>query len=109
MDIHEYLTRDGRSPFGVWLHRLRDVRARARIRVRLDRVRLGNLGDYRALGDGVYDLRLPYGPGYRIYFGITKPATVILLGGGDKRMQRRDIEQAKRYWADYLDFENDSH
>ncbi len=70
MDIREYLTHDGQSPFALWLRGLRDRRAGARIRVRLDRVRLGNLGDYRALGEGVYESRIAQGPGYRVYFGL---------------------------------------
>ncbi len=106
MDIQEYLTSEGRSPFGVWLRGLRDVRARARIRIRLDRVRLGNLGDYRSVGDGVYELRLAFGPGYRLYFGVVDRATVVLLAGGTKRMQQNDIYRAKNYWTDYLDREN---
>ena len=107
MDIQEYVTRDGRSPFGTWLRGLRDVQARARIRVRLDRVRLGNLGDYRSVGDGVYELRLTYGPGYRLYFGVVDRAKMILLAGGDKSGQQRDIARAKNYWADYLDRDDD--
>jgi putative addiction module killer protein len=106
MDIQEYLTSDGRSPFGIWLHGLRDVRARARIRIRLDRVRLGNPGDYRSVGDGVYELRLAYGPGYRLYFGVVDRTTMVLLAGGTKRTQQRDIIRAKHYWTDYLDREN---
>ncbi len=107
MDIQEYVTRDGRSPFGAWLRSLRDVHARARIRVRLDRVRLGNLGDYRTVGNSVYELRLTYGPGYRLYFGVVDRTTLILLAGGDKGTQKRDIARARGYWADYLDRDDD--
>ncbi len=103
MDIQEYVTREGRSPFGMWLRGLRDVRARARIRIRLDRVRLGNPGDYRSVGDGVYELRLTFGPGYRLYFGVVDRITLVLLTGGNKSTQQRDIDRAKNYWADYLD------
>jgi len=106
MDIREYLTLDGRSPFDVWLRALRDRRARARIRIRLDRVYLGNLGDYRSVGDGVYELRVPYGPGYRVYFGLVTPSEMILLTGGDKSSQRRDIERARDYWFDYRNRED---
>jgi putative addiction module killer protein len=59
----EYVTAEGRIPFREWMHALRDIRARARIRVRLNRVRLGNFGDAKSVGDGVYELRIPYGPG----------------------------------------------
>ena len=106
MDIQEYVTRDGRSPFGTWLRDLRDVRARARIRVRLDRVRLGNPGDYRSVGDGVYELRLTYGPGYRLYFGVVDRTTLVLLTDGVKSTQQRDIDRAKNYWTDYLDHDD---
>ena len=102
MDIQEYVTSDGRSPFDTWLRGLRDVQARARIRVRLDRVRLGNLGDYRTVGGGVFELRLAYGPGYRLYFAIEDRATLVLLTGGTKSTQQRDIDRAKTCWADYL-------
>ena len=96
MDIQEYVTRDGRSPFATWLRGLRDVQARARIRVRLDRVRLGNLGDYRSVGDGVYELRLTYGPGYRLYFTRRRRTEIVMLVGGDKSTRTRDIERAQR-------------
>lgn len=66
--LQEYLTPDGKNPFRKWLHALRDVRARAKVRIRLNRVRLGNFGDAKAVGGGVLELRIPYGPGYRVYF-----------------------------------------
>jgi putative addiction module killer protein len=100
-EVREYLSQDGKSPFSTWLHKLRDPRARARIRVRLDRIRLGNLGDHKSLGDGVYELRVPFGPGYRVYFGREEHRVILLLCGGDKSSQRKDIETAKGYWADY--------
>ena len=64
----------------------------------MNRVRAGNFGDCRALGDGVWELRLQFGPGYRIYFGRSEVGSIVLLCGGDKRSQRRDIERAKTYW-----------
>ena len=100
-DLREYLTADGRSPFADWLQGLRDRRARARIDTRLARVRLGNLGDYHAVGEGVYELRVFYGPGYRVYFGFEARRVVLLLAGGVKDAQPRDIAAAKAYWADY--------
>lgn len=78
-----------------------DPQARARIRVRLDRVRLGNLGDCRPVGEGVHELRVDYGPGYRVYFGQSGGTIVVLLCGGDKRAQEQDIKQAKAYWDEY--------
>jgi len=100
-ELREYLTEIGHNPFREWLHSLRDVQARARIRVRLDRVRLGNLGDCRPVGEGVTELRLDFGPGYRLYLGQDGDMLVILLCGGDKRTQSRDIATAKQYWQSY--------
>jgi len=74
---------------------------RAKIRVRLNRVRLGNLGDCSSVGSGVSELRVPYGPGYRVYFGRQGGAVVVLLCGGDKRTQSRDIRQAQEFWQDH--------
>lgn len=88
-------------PFSEWLISLRDNKARAKIRVRLDRVSLGNLGDCHGVGDGVQELRIDYGPGYRVYFGQVGSTIVLLLCGGDKNTQAKDIEQAKHYWNEY--------
>ncbi len=100
-EIREYLSEKGDSPFGNWLADLRDFRARARIRIRLDRLRLGNLGDCSSVGGGVLEMRLFYGPGYRVYFGLQGANVVVLLYGGTKSTQQRDIRQAKAFWANY--------
>ncbi len=100
-ELQIYVTEDGRAPFSDWLASLRDTKARAKIRVRLDRVGLGNLGDCHGVGDGVQELRIDYGPGYRVYFGQVGSTIVLLLCGGDKSTQTKDIEQAKRYWSEY--------
>jgi putative addiction module killer protein len=83
------------------LHSLPDIKGRARIRERINRVRLGNMGDCEPVGEGVYELRIHAGPGYRIYFGQEGNAIVILLCGGSKRNQKADIRTAKRLWFDY--------
>jgi putative addiction module killer protein len=100
-EIREYLTEAGDNPFRDWLHSLKDIQARARIRVRLNRVRLGNFGDCKPVGEGVMELRMDFGPGYRAYFGQNADVLVILLCGGDKRTQARDIEKAKLFWHSY--------
>jgi putative addiction module killer protein len=100
IEIREYLTQDGRNPFREWLLNLRDREARARIRIRIDRVSLGNFGDWRSVGSGVGELRIAHGPGYRVYFGRAGAAVIVLLCGGDKSTQAADIEKAQAYWAD---------
>jgi len=83
------------STFSRWLTRLRDRQAIARISARLRRVSLGNIGDVKPVGGGVHELRIPYGKGYRLYFIHEGERVVVLLCGGDKSSQSRDIEQAK--------------
>ena len=83
------------AEFIDWLTALRDVEARARIAKRIDRIAAGNLGDAKSVGDGVNELRFTFGPGYRVYFTMRGAVVVILLCGGDKGSQRRDIERAK--------------
>ena len=100
--VFEYVTPDNRNPFQEWLVELRDREAAARVRVRLGRVRLGNFGDCKTVGGGVSELRVPYGPGYRVYFGRKGDSVVVLLYGGDKRTQADDIGLAQVYWSDYL-------
>ena len=101
VELLEYVTEEGINPFRKWLENLRDVEARVRIRVRLNRVRLGNFGDSKSVGDGVVELRVKYGPGYRVYFGRSGDTVVILLCGGEKSTQSKDVQTARKYWADY--------
>jgi len=105
-DIRRYITSDGRVPFVEWLDSLRDTKAKTNINKRLDRVSLGNLGDYRSVGEGVCELRIDYGPGYRVYFGQIGSTIVLLLCGGDKSTQEQDIRRAIEYWTDYRRREN---
>lgn len=100
-EIQIYVTSEGRSPFSEWLASLRDNKARAKIRVRLDRVSLGNLGDCHGVGEGLQEIRIDYGPGYRVYFGQVGSVIVLLLCGGDKSTQANDIQQAKHYWNEH--------
>lgn len=96
-----YETTDGRCPFEDWISNLRDLTGRALIRKRLNRMRIGNLGKRRSLGDGVWEIKIAFGPGYRVYYGEDGPKLVVLLCGGDKGTQNRDIQKAKEYWRDY--------
>lgn len=101
IEIRRYVTRSGTDVFGEWLARLKDDRAHARILVRLDRLSAGNFGDCRVLREGISELRIDYGPGYRVYYSIRGRTCVLLLCGGDKRTQSGDIEKAVRYLQDY--------
>lgn len=100
-EILSYITKDGQIPFEQWLNSLRDIKARTKIKARLRRVELGNLGDYKSVGDGVFELRIHYGKGYRIYFAQMGSVIILLLSGGDKDTQQNDIQKAKQYWLDY--------
>lgn len=97
--IEYYLAESGGKPFKEWLDGLKDITARQKVRIRLDRVRLGNLGKNRSIGEGAYELKIDYGPGYRVYYGLDKKTVVLLLLGGDKSSQKKDIAQARRYWT----------
>ena len=105
-EIRRYIKLDGTSPFQEWFDSLRDTQTQAKIDARLDRVKLGNLGDYRSVGKGVCELRIDYGPGYRVYFGQVGSTLVLLLCGGDKSTQKQDIRKAQEYWEDYERREN---
>ena len=100
-EVEVYQTEEGQSPFSEWIRNLRDRTARARVRTRLARLRLGNFGDANSLGGGLHELRIDHGPGYRVYFGRAGDRLVLLLCGGTKRTQSRDIEQARVFWRDY--------
>jgi putative addiction module killer protein len=101
MIIEIYQDENGREPFTQWLYSIKDIRTRARIDNRLERLRVGNLGDFRSLGRGLFELRLHFGPGYRIYCGRMGDEIVVLLSGGDKGSQTIDIQRAQQFWSDY--------
>ena len=90
------------AEFAKWLKHLKDIDARARINVRIKRISLtGNFGDVKSVGDGVYEMRIDYGPGYRVYYSRRGNEIVLLLIGGDKSTQQKDVEKAKRLNAEY--------
>jgi putative addiction module killer protein len=97
-----YETEDGKRPFKQMLDSLRDKVAVARINARLTRIELGNFGDAKPVGNGVMELRLVFGSGFRIYYGLDGEKLVVLLTGGDKSTQDKDIKTAHDYWSDYL-------
>jgi len=99
--VLEYVTRNGRIPFREWINKLKDIEGRAKVRVRINRVRLGNLGDVKFVAHGVFEMRVSHGPGYRVYFAREGEQVVLLLCGGDKSTQKRDIDKAVMYWRDY--------
>ncbi len=101
MELRYYQTSTGEQPFVEWLKGLDDRQARTRIEARLARVAVGNFGDVEPVGEGVMELRIDWGPGYRVYFARVGQVIVLLLCGGDKRTQQRDINRAKEYFEDY--------
>ena len=98
--LEEYVTEDGTSPFGVWFASLNPVAA-AKVVVALNRIERGAISNVKPVGEGVSEYRIDFGPGYRIYFGMDGASLIILLIGGAKKRQQRDIAAAKRFWADY--------
>jgi putative addiction module killer protein len=101
IELFRYQREDGREPFTEWLATIRDKIAAARIRVRLRQVEAGNFGDCDAVGEGVIELRIHVGAGYRVYCGRRGKAVVILLCGGDKSTQAGDIKRAKELWTEW--------
>ena len=100
IEIGEFVDARGSSPFGRWVGRL-DRHAAARVATALYRMEMGNLSNAKGVGGGVLEYRIDFGPGYRIYFGRDGDALIILLGGGTKTRQRRDIEDAVALWREY--------
>ena len=101
VEIRHYLTSAGTDPYQRWLDELKDLRGRVTIQRRIDRIANGNFGDHRFCRDGVWELRIQFGSGYRVYYGREGETVVVLLGGGSKRTQSTDIKKVVRYWLDY--------
>jgi putative addiction module killer protein len=102
IELREYHGHDGRSPFGVWRSEL-NPEARRKVTTALYRLGLGNFSNVKGLGAGVFECRINFGPGYRVYFGKDGEEIVILLGGGTKERQQNDIHLAHARWQDFKD------
>lgn len=100
-EIRHYIREDAKDVYLEWWLELRDVRARVAIDRRINRIELGNFGDHKFCRDGVWELRVDSGPGYRVYYAIAGLKIVLLLCGGDKRTQDADIATACKYWQDW--------
>lgn len=100
-DLRHYLSQDGQDLFARWLDSLRDKQARARVAARLIRLNNGNFGDCRPVGSGVWELRIDWGAGYRVYYAIAGKRVILLCEGGDKRTQSADIERAIKRWQEW--------
>ncbi|MBW9068191.1 type II toxin-antitoxin system RelE/ParE family toxin [Agrobacterium pusense] len=105
MKVAEYLDRNGLSPFGRWFAEI-DTRAASKVTIAVARMGQGNLSNVKSVGSGVLEYRIDYGPGYRVYFGRDGDELVILLIGGTKTRQQKDIEAAKAFWLDYKSRKN---
>jgi len=99
--LREYLKLNGKSSFQEWFHFLKDDRAKMSIDARLENMKCGHFGKVKSVGKGVLELKIYYGPGYRIYFGLLNKSTILLLCGGTKKTQRVDIKKAHQFWSDY--------
>ncbi|MDB4265110.1 type II toxin-antitoxin system RelE/ParE family toxin [bacterium] len=98
-EVEIYSDDNDQSPFLDWLKKVSPVDER-RIRKRILRIEDGNLGDYKSVGDGVFELRFFFGSGYRVYFGFNGETVVLLLSGGDKSTQSKDVSKAKKIWKE---------
>ncbi len=102
-EILYYTTANGRIPYRQWYTKIKDQKTQIAISNRISRLRSGNFGDFKRLDKDLYELRIHHGPGYRIYFGVFQNDIVILLCGGIKSSQQRDISRAQNYWNDFLE------
>jgi putative addiction module killer protein len=99
-EVREYLSRSGRSPYAEWFDGLNALAA-AKVAIAVTRIGQGNFSNVRSLGSGVHECKINFGPGYRVYFGEDGRSLIILLGGGTKKRQQRDISDALATWQDY--------
>ena len=100
MEVRHYVTASGADPYQEWLDKLKDLRGRVAIQRRIDRLTAGNFGDHEFCQEGVWELSVHFGPGYRVYYAQEGKTVTLLLCGGSKRTQPADITEAVRYWRD---------
>jgi putative addiction module killer protein len=100
-EIKKLELQNGLTPFDEWFDSLRDMRMQAAVDARLARVRAGNFGDSKFVGEGVFELRMALGPGLRVYYALHGQKIVVLIGGGDKSSQARDIRRAQELWRQF--------
>ena len=100
IEVREYVDGDGRSPYAKWFDRL-GAQAAAKVATALVRMEQGNLSNTKSVGAGVFECRIHFGPGYRVYFGKDGDSLIILVGGGTKKRQQQDIDTAHRLWQEY--------
>lgn len=100
-ELLTYKDEEGRRPYAEWLAELKDKHAKTRVLVRVSRMAAGNFGDCKPVADGVWELRIDWGPGYRVYYAQAGKKLILLLTGGDKRKQQQDIEAAVDCWNDW--------
>src|SRR3989338_6925856 len=100
-EIRIYKNKKGKAPVLKWLSAIKNNKIKNQIKNRIRRLSLSHFGDYKHVGNGVYELRVHFGPSYRIYFGFFNEAVIVLLSGGEKNKQQKDIEKAKLFWLDY--------
>ena len=106
-DVRHYLTANGKDLYIDWFRTLRDVTAKIAVDRRVNRIESGNFGDHKFCRDGVWELRIDVGAGYRVYYGVAGKKIILLLCGGDKRTQEADISTACAYWKDWQKRPND--
>ncbi len=99
--IEIYKDKNNKKPFIEWVESIKDIVIKAKIKNRVRRIELGNFGDCKLIKNGIHELRLHFGPGYRVYFGKTSKIIILLLCGGSKNTQTKDIKKALKYWNDF--------
>jgi putative addiction module killer protein len=99
--VEIYRDKFGKEPYTIWIKSLKDSTTKARIEQRVRRIENGNFGNHKSVGEGVWELKLDFGPGYRVYFVHENDQIVILLCAGSKNSQQRDVAQAQSYWKEY--------